>query len=169
MATNSVDRPEYEFDDQQSKVIQSLARRMGGVAFLIVALGAIQIAHGLFASYLGYRDPEKLASAAKAQLPPDQFEKFEKTLGGGGWSPFVMTGLALAAMGLIHFLFGLWTSSAAGSFSAVANTRGKDISRLMDALGSLNRAFGMIYNLIMIAAVVFLGSLIWSFFKQRPG
>lgn len=169
MSTGPVDRPEYEFDDRQSDIIRSLARRMGGVAFLIVALGAIQIAHGLFASYLGYRDPEKIAAAAKNNLPPDQFEKFEKSLGAGGWSPFVMTGLALAAMGLIHFLFGLWTSSAAGSLGAVANTRGKDITRLMEALRSLNKAYGMIYNLIVIAAVVFLGSLIWSFFKQRPG
>ena len=81
MASNPVQGSEYEFDEPQSNVIRSLARRMGGVAFLIVALGAIQIAHGLFASYLGYRDPGKLEAAAKAQLPPDQFEKFQKTLG----------------------------------------------------------------------------------------
>ncbi len=169
MSTGSAERPEYEFDEAQSNVIRSLARRMGGVAFLIVALGAIQIAQGLFASYLGYRDPSKIEAAAKAQLPPEQFDKFKATLGSGGWSPFVITGLAIAAMGLIHFLFGLWTSGAAGSFGAVANTRGKDITRLMEALGSLNKAFGMIYNLIMIAAVVFLVSLVWSFFTQRPG
>lgn len=167
MSTAPSETPEYEFDAPKSEVIRQLARRMGGVAFLIVVLGSIQIAHGIFAAYLGYRDPAKLTEVAKKQLPADQMEKFEKMVGMGGWTPFVLTGAAVAAMGLIHFLFGLWTQSAAGSLSAVAETRGKDITRLMDALGSLNKAYGLIYNLILIAAVVFLVSLLCSFFGQR--
>ena len=52
-------------------------------------------------------------------------------------SALTVSALAFAVAGLFLLLVGLWTRQAAGGFAAIVLTKGKDISRLMDALGGI--------------------------------
>jgi hypothetical protein len=51
---------------------------------------------------------------------------------------------------------------AAGNFSRIVRTKGQDVSRLMDGLGALNLMYGMIYYIVLVAAVITVLSLIIS-------
>jgi hypothetical protein len=52
--------------------------------------------------------------------------------------------------GLIFLLQGVWTRSSAGSFQKIVDTKGNDITNLMNAVGSLQSMYGQIYLLLLL-------------------
>jgi ABC-type dipeptide/oligopeptide/nickel transport system permease subunit len=63
-------------------------------------------------------------------------------------------------------LLGVWTGSAAGSFKRIVDTRGSDISHLMEALSALHKMYAMIYTLIIIGLLLFLAAVGLFIFAQ---
>jgi hypothetical protein len=149
VATIPPPHPEYEFDSSQSAVIRDLAGKMGGVGFVFILFGMLQIAYGV-AVWLSTRTPDRLAeAAARAGVPLERVSP----------QAMMISAFAMALVGLVYFLVGLWTRQAATSFALVANTRGQDISRLMEAMASLNKMYALVYNLMLLGAVIILVSI----------
>lgn len=159
-STSSVSAGEYEFNESQNQVIGSLARKMALVGVVLIFFGALQLVNGI-SSLIMSRNPDRmLAAAEKSGFTPEQIGVLKKTLADGSWSsPLAASALAFALAGLLLLLVGVWTRQAAGGFARVAYTQGKDISQLMDALGALHLKYGMIYYLILVAALMSLISL----------
>ena len=59
----------------------------------------------------------------------------------------------LAINALIYGCIGVWTLNASGAFAAVVTTVGRDVTHLMNALGSLRRMYSLLYWLL-IAGIV---------------
>jgi hypothetical protein len=116
-------------------------------------------------------DPDRVVAAAqKAGVSEQQLAALKQALAGGFWSsPITVSAIAFALAGLLLFLVGLWTRQAAGGFAGIVLTKGKDISRLMDALGSLHRKYGLIYSVLLAAAIVSLISLVVSLWHSWRG
>ncbi|HEX6962463.1 MAG TPA: hypothetical protein VF175_11385, partial [Lacipirellula sp.] len=114
------------------------------------------------------RNPQQmLESAEKAGMSSDQLELLEEATAGGFWSsPLTVSAISFVISGLLLLLVGAWTQMAAGNFARIVKTRGQDISRLMDGLGALNLMYGMIYYIVIIAAVLTVVSLIISFVQS---
>ena len=161
---------EFEFDDSQNQLIGSLARKMGLVGFVMIFFGMLQMFNGVSSLFIS-RNPERtLAAAEKAGMSADQLAVLKQALAGGFWSsPLTVSALAFAVAGLFLLLVGLWTRQAAGGFAAIVLTKGKDISRLMDALGALHRKYGMIYSIMLGAAIISLASLAVSLWHSWRG
>jgi hypothetical protein len=162
---------EFEFDESQNQLIGSLARKMGLVGFVMIFFGLLQMINGI-SSLIMSRNPERVIEAAqKAGMPEGQLGVLKQALSGGFWSsPITITAIAFALGGLLLFLIGLWTREAATGFVGIVLTKGKDVSRLMDALGALHRKYGMIYAMLLAAAIISLASLVmslWHFWSGR--
>jgi hypothetical protein len=111
-----------------------------------------------------------LESAEKAGMSPDQLELLKEATAGSFWSsPLTVSAIAFVVTGLLLLLVGAWTQMAAGNFGRIVKTRGQDISRLMDGLGALNLMYGMIYYIVLIAAVITVLSLIISLVQSWGG
>lgn len=146
---------EYEFNDSQNQLIGSLASKMALVGLVMTFFGLLQVFNGVISLAMS-RNPDRMISAAqKAGMSGEQLEVLKQALSGGFWSsPITASALAFALGGLFLFFVGLWTRQAAGGFAGIVLTKGKDISQLMEALGSLHRKYGMIYSLLLAAAIV---------------
>jgi uncharacterized membrane protein YphA (DoxX/SURF4 family) len=151
---------EYEFSESQNQTIGSLAKKMGLVGMVMIVFGALQMVNGV-SSLIMSRDPDRtIAAAEKAGLAPEQIDALKQALAGGFWSsPLTVSAIAFAVAGLLLLLVGVWTRQAAGGFAGIVRTQGKDISRLMDALGALHLKYGMMYYMILIAAILSVMSL----------
>ena len=112
--------PQYEFNQEQSSIIGNLAATMSMVGWILLSLGAVIGAIGVFQILSGFH----------------------------------VVGAADVAQGLAFFLSGIWVGDAARRFRAVADTRGQDISNLMDALIQLHRVFGL-QRILLAFALVF--------------
>jgi hypothetical protein len=145
---------EYEFNDEQNRLIGSLARKMSLVGFVLMLFGVLQVFNGVM-TLIATRSPDKVLSAAKdAGMTDAQLQLLETSLKADGWlSPITISALTFALAGLLLIVVGLWTQQAAAGFAAIVLTKGQDIRRLMDALGALHKRYGLIYNLLWIAAI----------------
>jgi hypothetical protein len=161
---------EFEFNESQNQLISSLSRKMGLVGFVMIFFGLLQMINGVTALFIS-RNPDRVISAAqKAGMAEEQLSVLKQDLSGGFWSsPITISALAFALAGLFLFLVGLWTRQAAGGFAGIVLTKGKDISRLMDALGALHRKYGMIYSFLLAAAIISLLSLAISLWHSWRG
>ncbi len=161
---------QYEFDDSQNELIGSLARKMSLVGIVFLFFGALQVVNGV-SSLIMSRDPDRLIEAAeKAGMTPEQVDALQNALAGGFWSsPLTVSAIAFAVIGLLLLLVGLWTRQAAVGFFRIVDTQGSDISRLMDALGSLHRKYGMMYYIILIAAILSVLSFVVSLWMSWRG
>jgi hypothetical protein len=77
------------------------------------------------------------------------------------WGVAISTGAA----GLFYLLLGIWTRSASKSFRKIVDTRGNDISNLMNGLWALHRMFSLLYIvllLVLLAGVVSLGLTLYK-------
>ncbi|TWU21854.1 hypothetical protein [Bythopirellula polymerisocia] len=157
---------EFEFSESQNQVIGSLAGKMALVGFVMTFFGLLQMFNGLMSLFLT-RNPDRVISAAqKAGVTDENLSALKEALSGGFWSsPVTVSAIAFALAGLLLFLVGLWTRQAAFGFAGIVVTKGKDISRLMDALGSLHRKYSLIYNVVLVAAVISLVSLVLSLWQ----
>lgn len=151
---------EYEFDESQNRLIGSLAGKMAMVGFVMTFFGLLQIFNGVSSLFIS-RNPDRVLSAAeKAGMSADQLAVLKQSLEGGFWSsPLTISAIAFALAGLFLLFVGIWTRQAARGFAGIVVTQGKDVSMLMDALGALHRKYGMIYSVMLGAALVSLLSL----------
>jgi hypothetical protein len=159
-SSSTVSAGEFEFDESQNQLIGSLARKMSLVGFVMIFFGLLQLINGISSLILS-RNPDRVIEAAqKAGLPEEQLGALKQGLSGGFWSsPITISAIAFSVGGLLLFLVGLWTREAAAGFAGIVLTKGKDVSRLMDALGALHRKYGMIYSILLAAAIISLMSL----------
>jgi hypothetical protein len=72
-----------------------------------------------------------------------------------------LSGLAIftGVTGLIFLLQGVWTRSSAASFQKIVDTRGNDISHLMDAVGSLQAMYGQVHMLLVVGLLAGLAAI----------
>ena len=169
-SSSAISNSGYEFNDSQNQVVGNLARRMSLVGMVMVLFGLLQMVNGM-ASLIMSRKPDRIIEAAeKAGVGAEQLNQLREALAGGFWSsPIVISAIAFALAGLLLLLVGLWTTQAASGFAGIVRTRGNDIPRLMDALGALNLKYGMMYYMIMVAAIVSLISLLISLWQTWGG
>jgi hypothetical protein len=159
---SSVPPREYEFSQEQNALFSALSTRMRLVGLFLAVVGILNILAGLIIVVAIYRAklPEEYVKSVidkateaskvdvKAQLeklPPDN----------------QLWGLAIGGFvnGLLYLLIGVWTRSSASSFQMIVDTKGHDISHLMNALHSLNKMYTLIYTIIMIGVLLLLITL----------
>jgi hypothetical protein len=77
-------------------------------------------------------------------------------------------GIALnaAVVGLFYLLMGSWTRSAGGAFRKIVDTRGNDISNLMNGLAALHRMYSLVYMLLIITLLCGIISLGLTLYKS---
>ena len=124
-----MEAPKYEFSEAENQTITTLASRMKWVGFFLLVIGgAIGVASGAFL----------VKSALESSLE--------------------LGALIFLLFALIFLLVGIWTSSAAKSFSLIAKTSGSDVGNLMKALTSLLKLyylqFWLIIDSLIVAAIV---------------
>ena len=169
-SSSTASTSEFEFNESQNQLIGSLSRKMGLVGFVMIFFGLLQMINGVTTLFINRHPDRVIAAAQKAGMSEEQLGALKQALSGGFWSsPITISALAFAAAGLFLFLVGLWTRQAAGGFAAVALTSGKDISRLMEALGALHRKYGLIYSILLAAAIVSLVSLAFNLWHSWRG
>ena len=146
-------------------MIGSLARKMGLVGFVLMLFGGLQLFNGIM-TFVATRSPDKVLSAAKeAGVTEVQLQQLETSLKSDGWlSPITISALAFGLTGLLLIVVGMWTQQAAASFGGIVLTKGQDMRRLMDALGALHKKYSLIYNILWIAAIAGLISLVISLY-----
>ena len=135
-------RGQYEFNDDQSRIIVDLAsglRIVGLLLFLFGVLTAVTLLSHLF---------------------------------GMGWNPRIAgPTLVMGAAALIYLSLGWWFQKSATSFVAVAATQGRDVDHLMDALNELRKSFSLVRTLIMIYGVIILIGMIavlFAWYNRQP-
>lgn len=125
----SVEAPKYEFSEAENQTITTLANRMKWVGFFLLVIGG---GMGLVSIVI------LVKSALESSLE--------------------LSALIFLLFALIFLLVGIWTSSAAKSFSLIAATSGSDVGNLMDALTSLLKLyylqFWLIIDSLIVAAIV---------------
>jgi hypothetical protein len=152
MSPTPVTPPEYEFNIHQADLIGGLSYRMAGVGFVFMLLGILQIAYGI-SMYMAPRDPAAVMRAAEKLGVP--VEKLQEQLQEQMRPAAVLAStLTVCIVGLFYFLIGSWTRQAARSFSGIVHTRGQDVTRLMEALRSLRKVYGLIYNVMLLAILI---------------
>jgi hypothetical protein len=156
---SSVPPREYEFSESQNALLSTLASRMRLVGLFLAVVGVLNILAGLIIIVAIYRDKlpqeyvdkvlEKASQTTKSDVKA-QLEKLPPA------THLWAIDIAALVNGLIYLLIGVWTRSSAGSFQKIVDTQGHDISHLMDALGSLNKMYTLIYTLILIGLLTLL-------------
>lgn len=161
---------EYEFTDAQNQLIADLAKKMALVGFVMTFFGFLQIFNGV-TSLIMSRNPDRVVAAAqKAGMPEAQLDTLREAMAGPIWSsPIAISSLAFAVAGLILLMIGIWTRQAAFGFAGIVATKGKDISRLMDAIRALHTKYGLIYSILLAAAIISLASLLLSLWQHWRG
>lgn len=144
------DSTQYEFTGEQNQLIGSLAGKMRLVGLVMLIMGFCTLFMAILIA-VGGQSEGKLK-----ELPPATF-----------WS--IVAYYAIAA--LFYLLLGSWTRNAAGSFQQIVDTRGQDISRLMDALGALHKIYSVLYTLCVVAIVLFVlfvvGAVVGTFLMAK--
>lgn len=145
-------RAQYEFNEDQNRIIGGLATRMGIVGTITLVAGVLLIlasGAGLFLSLgTGGALPEALPAEVKAAMGSATSRL--QSLGDLAWYG------ALAGLfeGLILLALGVFARRGAGRFRAVVNTRGDDITHMMGALDAQRRLFGVVATLLVLAVLI---------------
>jgi hypothetical protein len=171
MVSSSADSTgEYEFNESQNQLIGSLARKMALVGMVMLFFGLLQMINGVTSLFMS-RNPDRIVAAAqKAGMQAEQLDTLKQAISGGFWSsPITVSSLVFALAGLLLFVVGMWTRQAAVGFAGIVQTKGRDISRLMEALGALHQKYGLIYTILLFAAITSLLSLVISLWHSWRG
>ena len=119
----------YEFSEAENRTIATLASRMKWVGFFLLVIGGI------------------IGLASAMFLVKSLLE-----------SALELFALIFLLFAVVFLLVGIWTSSAAKSFSLIAATSGSDLGNLMNALTSLLKLyylqFWLIIDSLIVAAIV---------------
>ena len=173
--------PQYEFSQQENSRIRDLAGKMRFVGFFSAAFGVIALiiclltVAFLFRDRLpsGYREKAgEFLKKAEASLPEDlKKQAGDYSLDKVPTDNSFLTGVAIftGLTGLIFLLQGIWMRSSAASFRLIVDTKGKDITNLMNALGSLQAMYHQIYLLLLIGVLgglVAIGLSLYHYFGR---
>jgi len=135
-------RGQYEFSEEQGRIIADLSNGVRLVGILLFLFGAFYLV-GLIATVVK-----------------------------GGWDArFLWPGMFIAISALIYLSFGWWFQKSSAAFDDVVTTQGRDIDNLMAALNELRKPFSVVRTLIMLYAVLILVSLVAMLieaFARRP-
>jgi hypothetical protein len=149
--------PQYEFTQEQNKVLGDLAAKMRLVGFFLILVALVSFL--LTAALVAYTFKDQLPKEMVEKIPADAYKLVPPSN--------QLLGIAIysGVAGLIFLMFGMWTRFAAGGFQKVVDTSGHDIDHLMGALGSLRNMYALLQTLILIGLIlvvlglgVFLGS-----------
>lgn len=69
-------------------------------------------------------------------------------------------GLGNIIQGVLLIFIGIWTRSAARSFQLVVDTKGSDITNMMNALGELRRLYNLQKWLMILGLVLVIGAFV---------
>ena len=167
----------YEFSSDQNKLIGSLAGKMSFVGLLAVILGVLNLLMALLVVVAVYRDripadwkakTNEYVEKAREKLPEDvrkqaeQYSLDKLPPNNHLWGIAIGTG----AGGLFYLLLGIWTRSASKSFRKIVDTRGNDISNLMNGLLSLHRMYSLLYTLLLLVLLAGLVSVGLTLYKH---
>jgi hypothetical protein len=123
----------YEFNDSENRIFADVAAKMRAVGFISIFFGSLGAVISIF-----------LLSQTKEPRATNQ-----------------------AILGIIQggyfLLIGTWTSNAGASFKQIVDSKGKDISNLMDAMSSLRKLYTLQYWLLASAMAVIVFAAIASF------
>ena len=170
---------QYEFTEQQNSQLRDLAGKMRFVGFFSAAFGVIARITCLLTVAVLFRDRlpsgfrEKAGEylkKAQASLPEDlKKQASDYAMDKIPTDNNFLSGLAIftGVTGLIFLLQGVWTRSAAASFQKIVDTRGDDISHLMNAVGSLQSMYGQVYLLLLaglVGGLVAIGLTVYHYF-----
>ncbi len=153
---------EYEFNQEQNRLIGALASRMRGVGLFLIVIAILNFLVAVLVILVIYRSklPQNYVDAVikaageatktnveaqMANLPPDNHL----------WGIAIGSGVNF----LLYLLIGMWTRQAARSFQQIVDTKGNDISLLMSALSALNKMYTLVYTLILIGLLVLVASV----------
>jgi len=170
---------QYEFTEDQNKQIGSLAGSMRFVGFFSVIYGVVALLITLLAVLFIFRDRlpagfrEKATDyyqKANAKLPEDLQKQAEEY--GVDKIPTnnnFLVGVAIfcGVTGVFFLLQGVWTRSSAASFQKIVDTRGNDITNLMNAVGALRTMYGLLYLLLaaaLLGGLVAIGLTVYMYF-----
>jgi hypothetical protein len=166
----------YEFSDDQNRLIGALAGKMNFVGLVAAILGALNFIMALLVVAAVYRDripadwktkTNEYVEKARDKLPEEvrkqaeQYSLDKLPANDHLWGIAIGTG----ASGLFYLLLGIWTRSASRSFRKIVETRGNDISHLMNGLGALHQMYSLLYVLLMLVLLVGLLALGLTLYK----
>lgn len=83
---------------------------------------------------------------------------------GAVYAGYAVNGVGLLVSSGVFIASAWWTVSAGRALSSMVSTRGRDVERLMEAVGHLRRLFGFTRVAIIVAAValvVVAGLIVW--------
>jgi len=170
---------QYEFTEDQNKRIAGLAASMRFVGLLSVMFGVVALLITLLAVLFIFRDRlpagfrEKATDyyqKANAKLPEDlQKQAEEYAIDKIPTNNNFLVGVAIfcGVTGVFFLLQGVWTRSSAASFQKIVDTRGNDITNLMNAVGALRTMYGLLYLLLaaaLLGGLVAIGLTVYMYF-----
>lgn len=144
---------QYEFTGDQNALIDTLSRKMStvGTFLLLIGLGTLVLAG------LGFMPTvtDSLPGLPNG-TPPEVLDAVKRyTAFAAEQRTQVYYGaLASALQALILIVSGVYVRRSARSFRQIVETAGRDISHLLDALGSLRGLFGLLSTLLMLALLI---------------
>ncbi len=155
---------EYEFSEGQNTEIGSLAHKMRWVGLFFIIVGILALIGAISVLLAIYQD--KLPGDWVSNLPAEAQEQMNDLPPNHQlWGIFFHYTL----VAIIYLLLGVWTRSSAAYFQKVVDTRGNDITNLMDALGALNKMYGVLYLLLVIGLILLLVAVALSLYLQFSG
>jgi len=169
---------EYEFSEEQNKLIGSLAGKMRFVGLFTLIVGLLYLLMAILVVLAVYRDrvpadwkakTTEYLEKARATLPDDARKQAEQYSLDKLPANDHLWGIALGTgvTGLFYLLMGVWTRSAGGSFQKIVDTRGSDIGQLMNGMGALHKMYTLLYMLLLIvllSGIVSLGFTLYTHF-----
>jgi hypothetical protein len=174
--------PQYEFTHEQNVQIANLAGKMKFVGLFSALFGLFALLITVLTVTFIFRDRLPAGFRAKAgdwiqkakdKLPEDlQKQAEDYALNKIPTDNNFLTGVAVfcGVTGLIFLLQGVWARSSAASFRKIVDTRGNDITNLMNALGSLRAMYSMVYMLLvlaLLAGLIALGLTLYHYFVPQ--
>ncbi len=169
---------QYEFTQDQNKLLGSLAGKMRFVGLFAVVLGVINLLIALLVVVAVYRDripsdwkakTKEYLDKAREKLPDDVRKQADEYALDKLPANNHLWGIAINAAvgGLFYLLMGTWTRSAGASFRKIVDLRGSDVTNLMNGMGSLHRMYSLVYTLLIIVllfGLISLGLTLYQYF-----
>lgn len=147
----------YEFDNEQNRVIDTLASKMGTVGFFLSLAGLAVLVAGL-AGLLPTLAP---VPELPGQVPPevgDAVKEWAAQVKAADKTRVYYGALAGLIQAMILLAAAMYTRRSAKAFRKVVQTAGDDIGHLMRALTALRNVFSLTATLLVLAVLVALGA-----------
>jgi hypothetical protein len=131
---------QYEFTEAQNDLIGRLAYKMRGVGVFFAVIGGLYLIFAVLVGVRGYQ-------AYQAGAPTGQH-----------WLNLAI----LVITGLVYAAIGVWTRQSSADFRKIVDTRGSDITHLMNALESLHKFYSLIYTIILLLLAVLMAGIVMA-------